>query len=210
MTEKTVSYQTTNSYTTLNNFSHNTKTVWVVFHGIGYLSRYFLRYFKDLDPEENYIIAPQAPSKYYLKNEYKHVGASWLTKEETQRETENLLHYLDKVFDSENLVNAPRLFVVGYSQGVSIASRWVARKKIQCSKLILMSGKIPAELEAEDFSFLKNNKTILVYGTNDAFFSTEVFTQEKNRAMKIFGNQLQVIPFEGGHEVKKEMLPNFL
>jgi len=74
--EKQVSYQIKNSYSTLNNYTEKTKNVWVVFHGIGYLSRYFLKYFKHLDPEENYIIAPQAQSKYYLNNKYRHVGAS--------------------------------------------------------------------------------------------------------------------------------------
>ncbi len=67
-------FQTTNPYGTLNAPNPKTKNVWVVFHGIGYLSRYFLRYFDGLPSEENYIIAPQAPSKYYLNNEYRHVG----------------------------------------------------------------------------------------------------------------------------------------
>ena len=66
--EKTVSYTTQNTYLTQNKLGPKTKNVWLVFHGIGYLSRYFVKYFNGLDPEENYIIVPQAPSKYYLKN----------------------------------------------------------------------------------------------------------------------------------------------
>ena len=68
-TEKQNTYTTTNTYTTLNNIGPKTKNVWIVFHGIGYLSRYFINYFNTLNPNENYIIAPQAPSKYYLKNQ---------------------------------------------------------------------------------------------------------------------------------------------
>ena len=60
-TEKEISYTTTNSYSTLNHYSNLTKNVWFVCHGMHYLSRYFLKYFKDLNKEENYIIAPQAP-----------------------------------------------------------------------------------------------------------------------------------------------------
>ena len=99
--EKQVSYQITNTYSTLNKHTSKTKNVWLVFHGIGYLSRYFLKYFKDLNPEENYIIAPQAQSKYYLNNKYTHVGASWLTKENTEEEFENVLNYLKEVFKAE-------------------------------------------------------------------------------------------------------------
>ena len=98
--EKNVTYNTQNTYATLNALSEKTKYVWLVFHGIGYLSRYFLKHFSQLNSEEHYIIAPQAPSKYYLKNEYKYVGASWLTKENTLTETENVMSYLDKSVSS--------------------------------------------------------------------------------------------------------------
>ena len=58
--EAEIAYQIKNTYSTLNTHTSDTKKVWLVFHGIGYLSRYFLKYFKHLDPKENYIIAPQA------------------------------------------------------------------------------------------------------------------------------------------------------
>jgi hypothetical protein len=78
---KIVNYSASNTYDTLNKLTSKTERVWLVFHGIGYLSRYFVRCFNSLDPEKNYFIAPQAPSKYYKDNRYKNVGACWLTKE---------------------------------------------------------------------------------------------------------------------------------
>ncbi|NNL82566.1 MAG: esterase, partial [Winogradskyella sp.] len=81
-TEKEISYKTSNSYSTLNTLTSKTKNVWFVCHGMGYLSRFFLKYFKELDSETNYIIAPQAPSKYYIQPKM-HVGANWLTKDNT-------------------------------------------------------------------------------------------------------------------------------
>ncbi len=96
--EKQVSYKTTNTYQTLNSYNNTTKNVWIVFHGLGFLSRYFLRHFEILDPTENYIICPQAPSKFYLGEDFKHVGACWLTKEDTILETSNVLSYIDQVF----------------------------------------------------------------------------------------------------------------
>ena len=96
--EKEIGYQTKNSYSTLNNLTEDTKTVWFVCHGMGYLSRYFLKYFKELNAEENYIIAPQAPSKYYIQPK-KHVGANWLTRDETKVGMRNILNYFDAIFD---------------------------------------------------------------------------------------------------------------
>lgn len=207
--EKKVSYQISNTYSTLNDFTSQTKNVWVVLHGIGFLSRYFLKYFKDLNPVENYIIAPQAQSKYYLNNEYRHVGASWLTKENTEAEIENVLNYLEEVFTAEAIQNAPRFLLLGYSQGVSVATRWVARNKVECDELILHSGGLPKELQPDDFAFLKGTKVTMIYGTNDEFLNEDRLTLEGERAKTLFGNQLEIVSFEGGHEVKPELISNF-
>ncbi|MCK5638578.1 MAG: esterase, partial [Flavobacteriaceae bacterium] len=142
-TEKETTYFSTNTYSTLNKMTDKTKNIWLVFHGIGYLSKYFLKYFNELNVEENYIVAPQAPSKYYLGSKYKHVGASWLTKENTKKEIENVMHYLDTVLKNEDFPIDKNLLILGYSQGVSIALRYVASRKLKCSQLVLMSGGIP-------------------------------------------------------------------
>lgn len=204
--EKQVSYETVNSYSTLNNYTEKTKNVWVVFHGIGYLSRYFLKYFKDLDPEENYIIAPQAPSKYYLSNEYRHVGASWLTKENTEAEIENVLNYLEEVYTAEALQNKPNLILLGYSQGVSVATRWVARNKVECSQLVLCSGGLPTELSPEDFQFLTNTRVKMIYGTKDEYLNEEKLKIEHERAKLLFGDKLEITSFEGGHEMNVQII----
>ena len=102
--EKQVSYKSTNTYQTLNSYKHTTKNVWLVFHGLGFLSRYFLRHFEILNPTENYIICPQAPSKFYLGEDFKHVGACWLTKEDPLLETSNVLRYIDSLYSCSSLV----------------------------------------------------------------------------------------------------------
>ncbi|WP_303315220.1 esterase [Flavivirga abyssicola] len=203
--EKEISYQTTNTYSTLNTLTSKTKHVWLVCHGMGYLSRYFLKYFKNLNAEENYIIAPQASSKYYLGSKFKHVGASWLTKENTLAETENVLCYLDAVLESENIPNDKKLIVFGYSQGVSIATRYVVKRKLTCSQLILHSGGIPKELVVEDLKFLKA-KVSLIYGTNDAYFNKDRMDLEAQRAIELFGNNVTIIPFDGIHEVNVALI----
>ncbi len=205
-TEKQVSYNINNSYCTLNERTSKTKNVWIVFHGIGYLSKYFLKYFKGLDPEENYIIAPQAASKYYLNGKYTHVGASWFTKDNTQREVENAMNYLDALYKTEKLGSAKKIIVLGYSQGVSVATRWVARKKINASQLILCSGGLPKELEPNDFLHLKETKVTMIYGTSDPYMDEERLQNEKIKLHELFPKNLTVIPFEGVHEMKPSII----
>ncbi|QAA80488.1 esterase [Aequorivita sp. H23M31] len=205
--EKQVSYTTSNSYSTLNSFTEKTKNVWMVFHGLGYLSKYFINYFSELNSEENYIIAPQAPSKYYQDKRFKHVGASWLTKENTIMETENVLNYVDAVFENEITDEIPNLIVLGYSQGVSIAARWIAKRKIQCNMLILHSGGIPVELKPEDFEFLDPTaKVIYLYGDKDQYVTEARKTEEQLKGSKLFKDRLKIEVFEGIHKVNKEFL----
>lgn len=206
--EKQVKYNTMNTYETLNMLSEKTKNVWIVLHGIGYLSKYFIKYFDELNTEENYIIAPQAPSKYYLKNEYKHVGASWLTKENTLTETKNVITYLNTVFKAENLPKHCRLLIFGFSQGVSIATRWVASEKIRCDDLILYAGGIPNELIPQDLSFLKENNTrvTVLVGDSDEYMTAERLKKESERIQALFGERAHQTVFKGGHEVKKELI----
>ena len=217
--EKTVNYTTTNSYSTLNHLSDTTENIWLVLHGIGYLSRYFLRHFESLPADKNYIIAPQAPSKYYLGKAYTHVGASWLTQEDTQQEIENIMAYLDAVMSIERLSSSggtswpDRKFIVfGFSQGVSIATRWVAQRQVNCHQLVIYAGGIPDELRPSDFEFLRKNKTrikILV-GDRDEYLNPERQKKEERKIEKLFGNLAQIITFEGGHEVKKELVESLV
>lgn len=207
--EKSLSYTISNTYSTLNERTDKTKTVWLVFHGIGYLSKYFLKYFKHLNPKENYIIAPQAQSKYYLNGEYRHVGASWLTKENTEPEIENMLNYLDAVFEAENLSEVENLNILGYSQGVSVATRFVARRKIQCGNLIMHSGKVPHELESGNFKFLEKTNFSFIYGTEDEYLKSGIVKIEKDRLHEIFPKNLEIYTFEGGHEVNTELISKF-
>lgn len=208
MKEKRIRYNTTGTYETLNNLEKSTKNVWIVLHGMGYLSRFFLKHFKGLPADENYIVAPQAPSKYYLDSEYKHVGASWLTKENTILETKNVLAYLEAIWEAENIPENCNLIVLGFSQGVSIATRWVVHKKLPVHQLVLYAGGIPDELIPADFDFLRQDKTkIKIFiGNKDEYITEKRLKEELKKIRSLFEGRAEVVIFEGGHELKKEII----
>jgi len=199
--EQQVNYQATNSYSTLNTLTSKTKTVWFVCHGMGYLSRYFIKYFKGLNAEENYIIAPQAPSKYYQQPKM-HVGANWLTRDNTAEGMQDILNYFDAIFEAEAISADLNLIVFGYSQGVSVALRYIAKRQLQCHQIVLHSGGIPKELIADDFKFLQAKTQVkLIYGTHDEYLNTDRIAEEAQRANTLFGQRVHILPFEGKHEV---------
>ena len=203
--EKEISYQSTNSYSTLNTLTSQTKNIWIVCHGMGYLSRYFLKYFKALNADENYIIAPQAQSKYYLKDQFTHVGASWLTRENTIAETVNILNYMDAVIENEQLPLHSNMIMLGYSQGVSIVMRYVASRKLQCNQLVLMSGGIPKELTQDDLNFY-NGAVKMIYGDKDEYLNNERLVYEQQRIKELFKENVEIIPFDGNHMVNVELI----
>ena len=209
--EKLANYTATNSYSTLNELTPQTRRVWLVFHGMGYLSRYFIRHFKGLDPRENYIIAPQAASKYYQGKDFKHVGASWLTREDTLRETENVLNYVEAVWQQEIGQTELELVVLGYSQGVSVATRWLSHYKRPCNHLVIHSGGLPKEMDALSFQYLPpSTKVHYVYGTADPYINESRLEEESERARLLFGDRVLISPFEGDHQVNEQFIESLV
>ncbi|MGO1729799.1 MAG: alpha/beta hydrolase [Psychroflexus halocasei] len=203
--ERQVNYETTNTYSTLNKLTSKTEYIWVACHGIAYLSRYFIKYFEVLDSDKNFVIAPQAPAKYYQTKAFKYVGASWLTRENKAIEIENVLNYLDAVYEKEKLQDK-KVILLGYSQGVSIVMRWLQKRNVNCERLILHSGSIPNEFTPEDFVNNVNTKTHLVYGNSDQYIHSEKLKKQIDMAQKLFPENLEIHEFDGKHEVSQEVL----
>lgn len=203
--ELQVNYETTNTYSTLNKLTSKTEYIWVACHGIAYLSRYFIKYFEVLDADKNFVIAPQAPAKYYQTRAFKYVGASWLTRENKAIEIENVLNYLDAVYEKEKLQDK-KVILLGYSQGVSMVMRWLQKRNIKCERLILHSGSIPDEFTAEDFVNNVKTKTHLVYGNADQYIHSEKLQKQIDMAHKLFPDDLEIHEFNGKHEVSQEVL----
>lgn len=205
---KSVSYPHTNSYEVLFPIKPTTQNIWLCFHGIGYLSTYFKRYFKKLDPELNAVIIPQAPSKYYLGTEFKHVGASWLTRVDTEQEMQNNLNYINGIIDQEGIRGDARLVLMGYSQGVSMATRILKHYGSPIKALIMHSGSIPAELDVNDGALFQSltNRFIHIAGTQDEYLNEDVIAREEKKIKMLFGTDCELYRPEIKHEVDTDLL----
>lgn len=205
---KTVSYQHTNTYETLFKLTEKTENIWVCFHGLGYLSTYFKRYFESLDPVKNYVLVLQAPSKSYLGKDFKHVGACWLTKVDTAQEMDNNLNYINKVLINENLIGNPRLIIFGYSQGVSIAMRFLKNYSHSVKALIMHSGSIPQELDVNDGLHFTTHceKMIHIAGTKDEYSSDVIAKREEEKIELLFGTECELYRPEIKHVVSVSLI----
>jgi predicted esterase len=187
----------------------DSETIWFVCHGYGQLAEYFIRNFEELDPNKNFIVAPEALSRFYLEGFSGRVGAAWMTKEERDAEIKDYVHYLNGLYSAILKENTTaKINVLGFSQGVPAVCRWVADGRIKFDKLILWAGIFPPDLNT-DFSFtvenlLKGKLTYIVYGKDDQFLKEEHLMEiEKFKEVK---PDLKVIMFEGKHEISKAIL----
>ena len=135
-----------------------------------------------------------------------------MTKENTATEVKNVLNYIDAVLEAENLPDDVNLILFGFSQGVSVATRWLASKKPRCKMVALYAGGIPNELTATDFEFLDQNATEIkiIYGDQDEYLTPDRLKGEKIKIETLFQGKADIITFKGGHEVKPEIIKNLI
>ena len=194
------------SYYTLNELSDETERVWVVFHGYGQLAEYFIKKFEGLDPEKNFIIAPQGLSKYYLDGVYGRVGASWMTKEDRLTEIDNQYSYIDAVL-SQYDTSEKQLIYFGFSQGTATMGRYAAHAKIPFKKMIIWAGTFPPDTDPKDWQYLNGSVEIHYYTSREDKYFKEEMIDNQNKVLKAAMNREPELHwYEGGHRVIPEVV----
>lgn len=196
------------TYCTLNTLTDKTKKIWIAFHGYGMLSRYFIKKFELLNPEENFIIAPQGLSRFYLEGFTGRVGACWMTKEDRLTEIDNQLKYIDAVLQKEISENHhAEVILFGFSQGTATAVRYGAFSNLKFNKLVLWSGTFPDDLTSAQVTHWPNDLKILYFsGKYDPFLQPGMQQRIFDLVKNITGKHLEFHEFEGKHEVIQELL----
>lgn len=191
-------------YFTLGEVTEKTKNIWIVCHGYAQLGNHFLKWFKDFEDEENFIVAPEALHRFYWKGFDGKVVASWMTKEDRLDDINDYVNYLDNVtlaiikgIDSSKV----KINVLGFSQGGSTVCRWITKSSLKFDSLTLWAGAFP-----EDIDYFKKKKLFnslnlhLVIGDEDPFYSEDRVTKQKEilSEKKI---DYTLIRFKGIHKV---------
>ena len=117
---------------------------WMLLHGYGQLASRFLRGFEGVAVPARLLVAPEGLSRFYLEAGVGKVGASWMTKEDREREIADYLAYLEQV--RAELVPPVPLTVLGFSQGVTTAARWAVSTAPAPVRLICWGGLLPDEI----------------------------------------------------------------
>ncbi len=202
-------------YYTLGNAHGDVKEVWFVLHGYGQLAGAFVRYFADLDDGSRIIVAPEALNRFYTVSVTsapaadRPVGATWMTREDRERDIADYVAYLERVHAVVlgGLRHDPeRVIALGFSQGAATVSRWVARGSARIDALVLWGGHVPPDLELVDQgAALRGVPLTIVAGSKDTFASGEPLAREAER-LESAGLDYRLQTFEGGHAINRGAL----
>ena len=144
-------------------------TIVIVLHGYGQHPAYMLESLKPLERLGLSILAPEGLSRFYIKGTDGRVGASWMTRDERLSDIEDHINYLNHWWDALNTKPDAKIIVVGFSQGVATASRWLA-SGFQANSVILHSGTIPTEWQEKPGFSQKISNWILIRGLDDSIY----------------------------------------
>jgi predicted esterase len=187
--------------------------VWVVLHGYKQLARRFLRRFESIDDGRRLIVAPEGLSRFYVSSESgRHgagsvVGATWMTREERDHEIGDYVRYLDLLVERiRDAGAAPPTTVLGFSQGVATATRWVVQGAVRPARLVLWGDFTPPDLELPAaVRALDGIDVVAVRGNQDPAISPRLAEEEAVRLHE-GGLKMHTVRYDGGHDIDPETL----
>jgi len=193
------------------------KEIWIVLHGYRQLARRFLRRFEPIDDGRRLIVAPEALSRFYVSqvNE-RHgqesvVGATWMTREHRLAEIQDYVAYLDRLLTTivETVPGdgeAVPVTLLGFSQGVATATRWVTRGSVRPERLVLWGDFTPPDLDLDRAArALVEVDVMMVRGSEDGALSGRLSEEEAARLAGA-GIEYSTITYPGGHDIHADTL----
>jgi predicted esterase len=199
-------------YYTLGTVTPATKNIWLVLHGYAMNGEDFAKQFQQFANEGDYIIAPEALSRFYTKGFFGPVGASWMTKEDRESEITDYTAYLNHVYVAEimpHLNKGITIHLLGFSQGSTTMCRYISYAPNYFDYLWVCAGDIPDDMNWDNFNrLLQTGKLHIIVGTQDPLIPQDRFEQLYQR-MKERNVAYELHTFDGMHEIDFGVLEKY-
>lgn len=208
--------QKTARYALLGTQPERAQRVWFALHGYGQLVPRFVRHFAAIIPPDTCLIAPEGLSRFYLASpspdggHLQRVGATWMTREEREHDIADNIRWLDTVYDDVVGDRIVPVGVLGFSQGVATATRWIAAGHPRVDAFVAWAGTLAHDVPPHALSTaLVHAQVAVVRGTRDELMSEDA-------AASLLGTLQQIAPrtalhrFDGGHQLEGALLSMLL
>lgn len=215
MDERHIRVSRTARYFTLGTTGPDTRQLWLVCHGYRQLARRFLHRFHRLGDDSRIIVAPEGLSRFYLDDGTRQhgpddaIGATWMTREDRLSEIHDYIGLLDAVVGEvqEELGGPPEsLIVLGFSQGVHTACRWVVAGEVPVQRLVCWGAYPPDDLDLDrGLARLAATDLVLVRGLSDPYVSDAAHQHQEARLAEM-GVPFRTLTHPGGHDLDGDLL----
>lgn len=162
-------------YSTFGELTDKTKFIWIVCHGYGQIASEFITEFGILNSTENYVVAPEALSRFYWGGKFdgKPV-ASWMTSEDRINEIQDYSNYLSLLYKhlKEKAASKTEFILFGFSQGCATVMRWTNIKFPKCKAIVNWAGTIPEDINY-NHKYYNKIQMYWLYGSEDKFLTEE-------------------------------------
>jgi predicted esterase len=176
--------------------------VLIVLHGFGQRADEFIKVFETLSSRGILVAAPQAPHHFYPQFPRREVGFSWLTRYERDQSIADFIGYMRQFVDllrREHAADLTRLYVLGFSQGVSMAYRFWVHGAAPLRGVIACSSDLPPDV-ADRLGTAPPAKILLVHGRDDRIMPATK-SHEAEATLRAHAIPVELIEFDGGHYV---------
>lgn len=182
-----------------------------VLHGYGQLPQFFLKKFSQLARKDILFVAPEGLHRFYLNGSKGRVGSSWMTKEDRLIDIQDYCALLDQVAQ-EVLQNQSfqKTALLGFSQGVATACRWISKTQVPIDELIAWSGAFPPDLNFEEAVQAMAPKSIHMLLGDDDEYAKPSRLEEQRVYLADKGLKVQTRLFKGGHTIYRDDLEQLL
>ncbi len=183
-------------------------TLCFALHGYGQLGKYFIRNFQNDELGRVLFVAPEGLHRFYLNGTNGRVGASWMTKEDRLKDIEDYCRYLDQVYRhfGAQIKDVSKVGVLGFSQGVATACRWLTNSEYHFDFLVNWAGAFPPDLDFErSMERMRQLPVYMLVGDSDEYISSEDF-QKHLELLEDRGYEIKSRKFEGTHKLYPDIL----
>jgi predicted esterase len=178
----------------------------LVLHGYGQLPEYFIRQFAFLKDHGVLVVAPEGLHRFYLNGFSGRVGASWMTRHDRLQDIADQVQYLNEVLKILKQLNPNAEWgLLGFSQGVATAVRWLHQSAVQTAFCINWAGTMPPDIpydrDAERFA---TYPMYCLTGDDDDLVKPDDMRYQLQQLTALPHFQHRI--YQGGHKIDPDLL----
>lgn len=182
-------------------------TVVLVLHGLQQRAHDLAAPLAHLGRDGLALVFPEGLSRALPRPGAPRAGASWSTGDDAEMDLADNLLYLDAFADSLTpRWPEARKILVGFSQGGLMAARWVARRPLPWTRVVLWAASVPRDVDLAAFrTNLGAAELVLALGDVDPMVDPAAVDALLDRLARA-GLGWRHLSFEGGHELPPDQL----